>query len=151
MRPTGKRGSRCLPGFSGEPEPGGGGALAGVSGMQFSREIFHEAHACWRSFAVGIMLMAVYDILRIFRLVVRHRALITGLEDLVYWIFAAFVSFGLFYLENDGSLRFYMIGSVIFGMILYDRIVSTNFFRVLKKAGRCFRIKVRKKTQRQSR
>lgn len=125
--------------------------MPGVSDVQFSKEIFHEAHACWRSFAAGIMLMMTYDILRIFRLTVRHCVLAIGLEDLVYWIFVAFASFGLFYLENDGSLRFYMIGSVILGMVLYDRIVSTNFFRVLKKAGRCFRIKVPKKTQRQSR
>lgn len=125
--------------------------LSGMSGARFSEAVFHEAHACWRSLAVGIVLMMIYDIFRLFRLLVRHSAWMIGVEDVIYWVFASFTVFGLFYLENDGALRFYMIGAVIFGMILYDRIVSTNFFRVLKKAGRCFRIKIRKKTQKQSR
>lgn len=125
--------------------------LSGMSGTQFSEAVFHEAHACWRSLAVGIVLMMIYDIFRLFRLLVKHSVWLIGVEDVIYWVFASFTVFGLFYLENDGALRFYMIGAVIFGMILYDRIVSTNFFRVLKKAGRCFRIKIRKKTQKQSR
>ncbi|WP_432630769.1 spore cortex biosynthesis protein YabQ [Brotaphodocola sp.] len=125
--------------------------LSGMSGTRFSEAVFHEAHACWRSLAVGIVLMMIYDIFRLFRLLVKHSAWMIGVEDVIYWVFASFTVFGLFYLENDGALRFYMIGVVILGMILYDRIVSTNFFRVLKKAGRCFRIKIRKKTQKQSR
>lgn len=125
--------------------------LSGMSGTLFSEAVFHEAHACWRSLAIGIVLMMVYDIFRLFRLFVRHSAWMIGVEDVIYWVFASFTVFGLFYLENDGALRFYMIGAVILGMILYDRMVSTNFFRVLKKAGRCFRIKIRKKTQKQSR
>lgn len=124
---------------------------AGQIGILFSEAVFHEAHACWRSLLVGIMLMILYDGFRLFRLLVKHRAWLIGVEDVIYWVFASFTVFGLFYLENDGALRFYMIGAVILGMILYDRMVSTNFFRVLKKAGRCFRIKIRKKTQRQSR
>ncbi len=125
--------------------------LSGMSGTRFSEAVFHEAHACWRSLAVGIVLMMIYDAFRLFRLLVKHSAWMIGVEDVIYWVFASFTVFGLFYLENDGALRFYMIGAVIFGMILYDRMVSTNFFRVLKKAGRCFRIKIRKKTQKQSR
>lgn len=125
--------------------------LSGISGTRFSEAVFHEAHACWRSLAVGIVLMMIYDAFRLFRLLVKHSAWLIGVEDVIYWVFASFTVFGLFYLENDGALRFYMIGAVIFGMILYDRMVSTNFFRVLKKAGRCFRIKIRKKTQKQSR
>lgn len=125
--------------------------LFGMSGTRFSEAVFHEAHACWRSLLAGVLLMMLYDLLRLFRLLVKHSAGMVGVEDVIYWVFASLAVFGLFYLENDGALRFYMIGAVAFGMILYDRIVSINFFRVLKKAGRCFRIKIRKKTQRQSR
>lgn len=124
---------------------------AGQISTLFSEAVFHETHACWRSLVVGVVLMMVYDIFRLVRLLVKHHAWLIGVEDVIYWVFASFTVFGLFYLENDGALRFYMIGAVIFGMILYDRMVSTNFFRVLKKVGRCFRIKIRKKTQKQSR
>lgn len=124
---------------------------SGMSGTRFSEAVLHEVHACWHSLTFGILLMMIYDLLRLFRLLVKHSVGMTGAEDVIYWLLASLAVFGLFYLENDGALRFYMIGAVILGMILYDRIVSINFFRLLKKAGRCFRIKIRKKTQRQSR
>lgn len=125
---------------------------AGQIGTLFSEAVFHETHACWHSLVCRSCADdGLLTFFGSFAFLVKHRAWLIGVEDVIYWVFASFTVFGLFYLENDGALRFYMIGAVIFGMILYDRMVSTNFFRVLKKAGRCFRIKIRKKTQKQSR
>lgn len=106
-----------------------------------SPNIQMEARLLVVSMAVGAGLMALYDVLRLLRLVLRHSWLATGLEDLAYWSFAGFATFYLLYQENDGALRFYVIGTVLLAMVLYDRVWSTNFFRVLKKLAGCIRIK----------
>ena len=44
--------------------------------------------------------------------------------------------------ENDGALRFYMIGSIFLSMLAYDRIISRNLRKVLKMVLRCIRMKL---------
>lgn len=106
-----------------------------------SPSIQTEARMILVSAAAGAGLMAVYDCLRIFRLLVRHSWLWVGLEDFLYWIFAGFATFYLLYRENDGGLRFCVIGGVLAAMIAYDRVFSANFMKLLKKAGRWIKIK----------
>ena len=101
-----------------------------------------EARLLMMSLATGAGLMALYDVLRVFRLLVHHGWLWIGAEDFLYWIFSGFATFYLLYRENDGALRLYVIGSVLLAMILYDRMFSVNFLKLLKKAGRCFKIKI---------
>lgn len=103
-----------------------------------------EARLLMMSIAMGVGLMALYDVLRVFRLLVRHGWLWIGIEDFFYWTFSGFATFYLLYRENDGGLRFYAIGSVLLSMIIYDRIFSVNFLKLLKKAGRCIRMKITK-------
>lgn len=103
-----------------------------------------EARLLMMSIAMGVGLMALYDVLRVFRLLVRHGWLWIGIEDFFYWIFSGFATFYLLYRENDGALRFYAIGSVLMAMIVYDRIFSVNFLKLLKKAGRCIKMKITK-------
>lgn len=100
-----------------------------------------EARLLVLSFLTGAWLMVLYDGLRLFRLLVRHGWLWTGVEDLLYWMFSGFVTFYLLYRENDGALRLYVIGTVLLAMVLYDRVCSRFFLKLLKKMGRCFRMK----------
>lgn len=109
-----------------------------------SSAILYEARLLLISILAGAGLMALYDVLRIFRLLVHHSWLLMGIEDFFYWIFSGFATFYLLYRKNDGALRMYVIGGVFLSMVLYDRIFSANFFRLLKKAGRCFMIRIRK-------
>lgn len=104
-----------------------------------------EAHLLAASMASGAGLMIVYDGLRVFRALVRHGWLWVGIEDFLYWIFAGFAVFYLLYRENDGALRFCMIGSVLLSMAAYDRLCSSFFRKVLKKAAGCFKIKKKKR------
>lgn len=99
-----------------------------------------EAGLVVHSFILGLILMISYDCLRLFRLLIPHGDLWTGLEDFAYWIYAAAMTFSLLFWENSGILRAYVIVCVFCGMFLYDRIVSQNMFGLLKKAGRWFTI-----------
>ena len=109
--------------------------------------IRYEAWLLMLSLATGGWLMLVYDTLRGFRLMIRHSAFAVGLEDFFYWIGAGVVTFNLLYQQNDGGLRAYVIGGVLGGMILYDRLISRIFFKGLKKLGKKFTIKSGKNTR----
>ena len=109
--------------------------------------IRYEAWLLMLSLATGGWLMLVYDTLRVFRLMIRHSAFAVGLEDFFYWIGAGIVTFNLLYQQNDGGLRAYVIGGVLGGMILYDRLISRIFFKGLKKLGKKFTIKSGKNTR----
>lgn len=101
-----------------------------------------EARLLGISFLTGAGLMALYDGLRIFRLIVRHGWFWMGMEDLFYWVLSGFTVFFLLYQETDGAIRWCVIGSVLLSMILYDRLCSVFLLKWLKKAIRCLRMKL---------
>ena len=104
--------------------------------------VCREARLLLHGIAVGAILMAVYDILRFLRMLIPHGSLAVGVEDFYYWIWSGFFTFLFLYRENDGALRFYMIGSIFLSMLAYDRIISRNLRKVLKMVLRCIRMKL---------
>ncbi|WP_349669012.1 spore cortex biosynthesis protein YabQ [Lacrimispora sp.] len=92
-----------------------------------SVHIVYEVKLLLYSFFTGAGLMMTYDLLRIFRIFIPHSYVFTGIEDMIYWVYAALVTFSLLYEQNDGGLRGYVIAGVFLGMFLYDRLVSRFF------------------------
>lgn len=107
-----------------------------------------EAALMASSFVLGVVLMGSYDLLRLFRLLVRHGVWWTGIEDFFYWVYAAAMTFSLLFWGNSGELRAYIIVCVFLGMALYDRIVSRNVFGLLKNLGRWITMKKRRQRAR---
>lgn len=105
--------------------------------MTVSENIFRELDFFAVSFLLGILLVLVYDCLRIFRRLVRHGTVWISLEDLGYWIVTAFVIFAMLYQKNDGLIRGFSIGGVVLGMLLYNQFISRYTVRyivwILKK------------------
>lgn len=108
--------------------------------------IYLEAELAVHSFLLGIVLMVSYDLLRLFRLLIPHNSLFADLEDFVYWIYCAVMTFLLLFYENSGVLRGYVIIGVFVGMILYDRFVSQPVFSILKNIKIWFTIKIKRFT-----
>lgn len=106
-----------------------------------SATIYYELRLLAASLAVGLCLMAAYDGLRIFRVLVPHQSLWTGMEDAVYWLASSIATFLLLFCQNDGILRWYAIGGVLLGMLLYNMTVSRILLKLLKKCEKYFTIK----------
>ena len=68
---------------------------------------------------IGMIIMAFYDVFRLFRRIIRHGRLIRDLEDLIFWIIAGFIVFSLVYSRNNGNIRWFIIVGVALGMYLY--------------------------------
>lgn len=94
------------------------------------------------SLLAGAWLMMCYDLLRMLRILVRHKNLWVGLEDFFYWIYAGVTAFLLLYRENDGRLRAYVIAGIFVGMVLYDRFFSRIYLKLLKKVVEWIRMKL---------
>lgn len=104
--------------------------------MTVSENIFHELDFFAVSFALGILLVLVYDCLRILRRLVRHGVVWISLEDLCYWIFTAFVIFAMLYQKNDGLIRGFSIGGIVLGMVLYNQLISRYTVKYITRAFR---------------
>lgn len=108
--------------------------------------IYFEAGLAVHSFLLGVILMISYDLLRLLRLFIPHHVLAVGVEDLLYWLYCAVLTFLLLFYENSGELRGYVIAGVFLGMLLYDRLVSLNMLRMVKKGKIWFTIKAERGT-----
>lgn len=98
--------------------------------MAVSEAIGHEALFFGTSIFIGAALLLLYDFLRIFRRIVPHGGLWIGVEDILYWIIYTGVVFVMLYRENEGMVRGFAIGGLMFGMLLYFFLLSRFVVRL---------------------
>lgn len=85
-------------------------------------------------FAAGVLLGAVYDILRIWRAMFRSEKRSVFFQDLFYMILAAFFTFLVNLGVDYGELRFYLFLGEILGWFAWHYtvgLVTVSFFRKL--------------------
>ncbi len=66
----------------------------------------------------GNVVFWVYQLLRIFRKLIKHTIFFVSVEDFFFWIGIGFYLFVQVFNTSDGSLRWYFILGVVFGAIL---------------------------------
>ncbi len=98
-----------------------------------SETILQEGGLLCYSFLFGIALMMFYDILRIFRHIVKHRTILLAVEDALYWIICGIGIFAMLYRENDGLLRWFVLGGVAIGMLVENGLFSPWIIRFFVK------------------
>lgn len=91
--------------------------------------IIEEVDFFLNSFLMGILITFVYDLLIIFRKVIRHNHFCISLEDLLFWIGCAVGIFAMLYKENNGAPRWFAIAGAAAGMTLYKLTVSRLFIK----------------------
>lgn len=111
-----------------------------------SSQILEETLILYHAVLLGIYVAVIYDIIRIFRRIVKHNRFFLSLEDLLYWIFCAWEVFYLLYEENSGILRWFTILGIALGMFLYlisisgfaVRFISGISIKCVQKTGKMF-------------
>ncbi len=104
-----------------------------------SRLIVWEADYLFSCFLLGIFLMLVYDLLRIIRIVLPHRSILTGMEDIIYWLAVSGAVFVMLYRGNDGIIRWYAVAAIIMAMVLFNLCISRFLVPVI---GRLLRVPI---------
>lgn len=120
-----------------------------------SGEIVREWHFWLVSIAAGVCMAFAYDVLRLFRRLVRHNRFAVDLEDILYWTACFLLSFTMLYYGNNGVIRFAAVLGAAVGMFLYMITVGRFFVRISllvldKTFGSLFRLirKIMKKLRR---
>lgn len=73
----------------------------------------------------GILLTAIYDLLRVVRRIIPHSGLVIGIQDLIFWIASGLFLFRQIFLKCDGSIRSFAVLGTILGAVVYHMTVST--------------------------
>lgn len=72
----------------------------------------------------GILLLVVYDSIRIIRRIVPHKAFFIAVEDILFWVSASIAIFIMIYERNNGTIRGFAILGMLLGMIIYNQLLS---------------------------
>jgi spore cortex biosynthesis protein YabQ len=91
-------------------------------------QIFYFLSTIAAGFFVGIM----FDTYRILRGFNYPNKFITAVSDLLFWIFAALVTFIFFLYTNNGDLRYYTFVGLFLGLFIYFKTISKPFANILK-------------------
>ena len=95
-----------------------------------SRNIIADLDLWLVSITAGVCMAFAYDILRLFRRLVRHGRLAVDVEDLLYWVICFFASFTILYYGNNGVIRFVAVLGAALGMLLYSVTIGRIFVKV---------------------
>lgn len=61
-----------------------------------------------------------------------------AVEDILYWLLCAVGIFAMLYQENDGLLRWFVLGGVAVGMLLENSLVSPFVIRIFVRVIRAW-------------
>jgi spore cortex biosynthesis protein YabQ len=89
-----------------------------------SEGILFELRFFLRAVSLGILMMLLYELLRIFRRLVHHRFFAVAVEDILYWLVCGICIFRMMYLENSGAIRGFAIVAVVLGMLGYLQMIK---------------------------
>lgn len=80
----------------------------------------------------GMLILVIYDGIRIFRRVLPHGVWSVALEDVLYWFLSALLVFQLIYRENDGALRGYALAAVALECLSIIRQSAPGWWNTLR-------------------
>ena len=74
----------------------------------------------------GVNVRAGYEILIFLRKMIIHNNLVKGIEDLFYWIFMSAYIFSQIYATMYGSIRWYFLLGLVFGVAIIQKLISSG-------------------------
>lgn len=88
---------------------------------------------------LGGFLALIYDGLRIFRMLLPHCEPVVDVEDLIFWLFTAWMVFRTLFYYNRGALRGYAFLGMFLGVIVYSLTVSRLLLFLAGQIAPCFK------------
>ena len=94
-----------------------------------------ESVLCLTAMFLGMVMGVEYDLIRIFRRVIVHkRVWLICVEDIVFWIVAAFQVFSVIYEEGQGIVRVYLVVFMVVGAVLYRNAFGKYLVKYISEA-----------------
>lgn len=94
---------------------------------------------------VGIGLAVLYDCLRIWRRLIPHGIIWLSVEDILFWMASALITFTVCFVEDAGNIRWFAVAGEALGALMYHytigrilvkyvSLILLTPFRIIKKA-----------------
>lgn len=83
------------------------------------------------SFLYGVLLMFVYDFVRVFRCKVRHPVAARLAEDWIFWLVAAIFVFQMIFALNNGIMRSFFVVSFVGGLVSYRKLMKDHLVHAI--------------------
>ncbi len=96
-------------------------------------DVKYEFYIILYAILLGMAGAFVYDVLRIFRRVLKRGVFLTGLGDILYWCLMAVITFIYLYQVNGGVVRFYIIVLIFLGMIMWEVAIGRYMVQFVSK------------------
>lgn len=84
-----------------------------------------------RSFALGLILGFLYDILKAKRQIAKTNDIIINIEDIIFAVISGFMLILLAYLKNNGRLRIYSIITTGVAFAIYRAAIKDRLVNIL--------------------
>lgn len=98
-----------------------------------SKDIIVELQFFLISILWGALILASYDVLRIFRRVIKHNYFFIAIEDLLFWVITSVFIFAMIYNENNGIIRGFSIMGMALGMVIYHYLLSKFVVKLISE------------------
>jgi spore cortex biosynthesis protein YabQ len=86
--------------------------------------------------AIGALTGVLYDVIRLFRRLIRHSHIISNIEDGLYWAMVSIIMFYFMLNQNYGEVRLFSIIGFFMGMGLYFLTISGFVLLILTKVAK---------------
>lgn len=96
-----------------------------------SETIIREWYFLLYSILTGFCFAFVYDHIRLFRHLHKHKRWLVDVEDILFWTVCFFASFYLLYYGNNGVVRFFAVLGAAIGMFLYSKTIGRLYVKGL--------------------
>jgi spore cortex biosynthesis protein YabQ len=73
----------------------------------------------------GVLIGFAYDLLRIFRRLIKHNKIIIGIEDIVFFLITSVLMFIKIFDANYGVIRGFVLLGIVLGVLIYYSSVSS--------------------------
>ena len=78
----------------------------------------------------GVIIGLIFDFFRILRKSFKTSNLMTSIQDIIFWIITGISVIFFMYNFSDGTIRFYMFLSLLFGFIIYILAISQYIIKI---------------------
>ena len=94
--------------------------------------IIWEQSTFFAALFMGMMFAFIYDCIRVFRRVFKHKHVYTmAVEDILFWFYVSIRVFTCLYERNNGIIRGFIVISQIFGALIYRYAFGKLFVKYM--------------------
>lgn len=92
--------------------------------------VSNQAMVFIASVEIGVLMGVLFDLIRIFRKLLKHPNFLVQIEDMLYWIVCGLVGFYRLYMCNYAEIRPYIFIGIVLGVVFYFLTFSIVFMKI---------------------